>query len=377
MILDRYDEETYTLPLWRGSSVYHEDVLFFRNRKSARLLYPIDRIISVRSYDLQTEFTEGTDYTVKDGELYITENSAIPVWDIEPFTAKPDNHVFPVYNSKLFLTETCCIKMRQMSIAVSYEHKTKWADGYSGKGVDSLRSEFPQMFSRLDNGGDINILIYGDSMSSGWGSSGSYSNDRIFALSNTGEFYETCINVPPYSPAWYDMFISAIRKQYPKANINLDNISFGGTGSKWGADNLSARLKLIKHRPDVVMIGFGINDICGNLPAQDYKHNIERIIEAVKGDANGNSDACFVLYSSHTCNSDAECYRPERFAAYEEKLAEIAGSRSDVAHLPLYSLFADMAKSKVCSLDRLENNINHCMDMGGRVYAQAMIESFK
>ena len=94
MILDRYDEETYTLPLWKGNFIYHEDILFFRNRKSARLLYPIDRIISVRSYDLQTEFTEGTDYTVKDGELYITENSAIPVWDIEPFTSKPDSHVF-------------------------------------------------------------------------------------------------------------------------------------------------------------------------------------------------------------------------------------------------------------------------------------------
>ncbi len=376
MVLDRYDEKTYTLPVWQGDTVYHEDVLFYKNRNSARLLYPISEMVSVRSYDLKTEYKEGKDFFIENGLLTLCENTSIPVWEIEPFTKTPSNHVFPVRDSDLFLTETCCIEMRRRSLAVSYKHTGVWEDGYSGKGIGSLRQKLPQIFSKLDSGEELNILLYGDSMSSGWGSSGSYSRDRIFDATNTGSCYETCINVPPYSPAWYDMFVSVLGKMYPKCRINLDNISLGGKGAQWGAQNASARLALTKHRPDIVLIGFGINDSCGGVTPSDFGKYIGEIIDIIRNDKNGNKDACFVPFSCHTCNEDAECYPLSRFLDYEDKMRKMSEKDKNIGYIPLTSLFADMSKSK-CALDRLENNINHCMDMGGRIYAQAMIESFK
>lgn len=377
MILDRYDETTYMKPIWEGDTVYHEDVLFYRGRKRAKLLYPIDSIVSVRSYDLGVEFEYGSDYTVEDGELVICENSAMPVFDITPFTETPPKHVFSVSGRKdLYLTEADCVVMRRKSVAVTYKHTRLWSDGYSGRGVSSLRSQLPPLFERLDSGKRVNILLYGDSMSTGWGSSGSYSNNRILSAANDGTYAETCLNVPPYSPAWYDMFISVLKKNYPSAEINFDNISLGGTGSKWGADCVSKRLRFIKHKPDIVLLGFAINDACGGMPTDEYRENMNNIIENIKNDENGNKNALFVPFSCHTCNENAECYPTQRFTDYENALCDIANNRSDTAVLKLSTLFADIAKSKE-PLDRLENNINHCMDMGGRIYAQAMAEAFK
>ena len=375
MVLDRYDEATFLLPFWQGDTVYHEDVLFYKGRKSARLLYPIDEIISVRSYDLKTEYEDGKDFFIKDGELYIADGGNIPVFDAEPFTSAPQRHIFPVRESRLFLTETCGIRMRNTALAVSYRHSKVWENGYSGKGVPSLKNKLPKLFSRLENGEEVNILLYGDSMSTAWGSSGGYSVDRFFDATNSGTCYETGISTPPYTPPWCDMFVSALSKKYPRATINLDNLSLGGKGSQWGADNISARLKLSKHKPDLVLIGFGINDSCGGVPVSDYKRYTSQIIENIKKDVNGNEEAFFVPFSCHSCNENAECYSPLRFEQYEESLCELEKEYDNTAAVRLYSLFSDMARCKE-PFDRLENNINHTLDMGGRVYAQALIESF-
>lgn len=376
MVLDRYDEQTYCLPFWEGDSVYHDGVLFYRGRRRARMLYPIDEIISVRSFDLKTEYEQGKDYEVIDGELVLTDDTTIPVWDIEPFVETPTRHVFPVKDSPLFLTETCGVKMRQMTVCVSYKHSKTFPDGYSGNGVESLRGSLPEIFKKLDNGGTLNIMLYGDSTYTSWGCSGGYSEDRFFDATDTGSFYACGVSVPPYSPPWFDMFHSVLQKMYPKATINIDNISMGGKDSKWAAEHISARLKLSKNRPDIVFIGYGVNDSCGGMSAEDYKKNTTDIVNILRNDENGNSDVACVLVSPHTCNNYAECYPEERFFAYEKMLEEIAGEQENAAVIKLMSLSYDMAKCKL-PLDRLENNINHCMDMGGRMFAQAFIESMR
>ncbi len=376
MVLDRYDEKTYTLPVWQGDTVYHDGVLFYKGRKRARMLFPIDEIISVRSFDLKTEYAEGKDFIIENGEFVLTDDTSIPVWDIEPFTATPHRHIFPVKNSPLFLTETCGIMMRKMTICVSYRHSKTFADGYSGFGIDSLRQKLPSVFSKLDNGETLNILLYGDSNFTSWGCSGGYADDRFFDATDTGSFYACGVSVPPYSPPWFDMFLSVIRKMYPNATINMDNISMGGKDSKWAAEHLSARLKLSSHKPDVVLYGYGVNDACGGMSVEDYKKHTMENIEILRRDENGAEDAAFILVAPHTCNNFAECYPIERFISYENALDEICNQTENCALIRFLSLTSDMAKCKE-PLDRLENNINHCMDMGGRIYAQALIEAFK
>ncbi len=376
MVLDRYDEETYMQPFWEGDTVYHDGVLFYKGRKKARLLYPIDQIISVRSFDLQTEFVEGKDFLVVEGELVLTENTTIPVWDIESFTITPARHIFPVRNSSLFLNETCGIKMREMTVCVSYKHSKTFIDGYSGRGVATVRSELPRLFERFDKGDTVNIMLYGDSNFTSWGCSGGYAENRFFDATDTGSFYTVGINVPPYAPPWFDMFLSSLRQMYPKATINMDNISIGGVDSKWAAEHFRARLKLSKHKPDVILFGFGVNDLCGGMSALDYRKYNKELVDIVRSDENGNRDVSCVFVSPHTCNNDAECYPAEIFCEYENALTQITKEYQNTAVIKLHSLSYDMSKCKL-PLDRLENNINHCMDMGGRMFAQAITEAFR
>lgn len=376
MVLDRYDEKTYMLPFWQGDTVYHDGVLFHKGRRRARMLYPIDEIISVRSFDLQTEFVEGEDFFVENGELVLTDNTSIPVWNIEPFVEKPERHVFPVKNSNLFLNETCGIKLRQMTVCVSYKHSKTFPDGYSGMGAVSLRDKLPELFKKLENGEKVNILLYGDSTYTSWGCSGGYSEDRFFDATDTGSFYTVGVNVPPYSPPWFDMFLSSLKKMYPNTEINMDNISMGGMGSGWAAEHFHNRLKLSKHKPDVVLFGYGVNDLCGGVSKEEYKNNNLKLAEIVRSDENGNPDAVCVFVSPHTCNNDAECYPVEGFCAYEDALEEISEKLQNAAVIKLHSISYDMSKCKT-ALDRLENNINHCMDIGGRMFAQVITESFR
>ncbi|MBR6694013.1 MAG: SGNH/GDSL hydrolase family protein [Clostridia bacterium] len=376
MILDRYDEKTYTLPVWQGDTVYNEGVLFYNGRRRARLLFPIDEIISVRSFDLQTEYKEGEDFFVEDGELVLSDKTGIPVWEIDPLTKTPNCHVFPAREEGLFLYDTCGIKMREMTVCVTYKHSKTFSDGYSGKGVPSLREKIPQIFEKLERGEQLNIMLNGDSNYTSWGCSGGYAEERFFDRTDTGSFYTVGLNVPPYSPPWFDMFISVLRKMYPKAEINVDNISMGGVDARWASEHLSARLKLAKHRPDIIFVGYGVNDLCGGATPETYKkHNIE-IAEKIRSDENGNPDTVCVFVSPHICNTDAKCYPTEVFLEYEKMLEEICGELENCVPIRLTSFSYDIAKCKK-PLDRLENNINHMMDFSGRMFAQIFIESMR
>ncbi len=376
MIIDRYDEKTYTTPVWEGDTVYNEGVLFYRGRKKARLLFPIDEVISLRNFDLQKEYREGEDFKIENGELVLCEGGNIPVWDIEPLTEKPNCHVFPAKKEGMFLTDTCGIKIRENTVCVTYKHSKTFEDGYSGKGVPSLREKLPELFKKLDNGETVNIMLNGDSNYTSWGCSGGYSEDRFFDRSDTGSFYTCGLNVPPYSPPWFDMFISVIRKMYPKAEINIDNISMGGVDAQWASAHLAARLKLSKHKPDVVFYGYGVNDLCGGASVEKYKKYSLELVDKVRNDENGNPNAACVMVSPHICNTDAACYPTDIFLEYEKALGEICSERENCAQIELTSFSYDISKCKK-PLDRLENNINHMMDFSGRMFAQIFIESMR
>ena len=62
----KYNLDAYMTPVWKGGVVYNESVMFFPNAKTGKLdpaplLYKPDKILSVRSSDLKTEYKEGVD----------------------------------------------------------------------------------------------------------------------------------------------------------------------------------------------------------------------------------------------------------------------------------------------------------------------------
>ena len=70
---DSYTLDAYLAPIWKGKIVYNETLLFVGKEDRAPLLYAPSEILSVRSYDLATEYRAGIDYTVEDGCIVLTE----------------------------------------------------------------------------------------------------------------------------------------------------------------------------------------------------------------------------------------------------------------------------------------------------------------
>ena len=69
-----YENEKWLYPIWKGDTVYAETAFILKNAlgeiRPKRLAYPIQKIISVRSFDLKTVYEEGKDYEINEyGEL--------------------------------------------------------------------------------------------------------------------------------------------------------------------------------------------------------------------------------------------------------------------------------------------------------------------
>ena len=76
----KYNLDAYMTPVWKGGVVYNESVMFFPNAKTGKLdpaplLYKPDKILSVRSSDLKTEYKEGVDYVVENGCIKLTDGN--------------------------------------------------------------------------------------------------------------------------------------------------------------------------------------------------------------------------------------------------------------------------------------------------------------
>ena len=83
--LDRYDNTKYLQYYWDSNITYNESAMIVRNADGTldpvKLLFNVDKIISVRSADLQTKYVENKDYKIENGILIILEDGDIPILD--------------------------------------------------------------------------------------------------------------------------------------------------------------------------------------------------------------------------------------------------------------------------------------------------------
>ena len=379
-ILSEYNDNVYLTSIWEGDTVYQEPALFVGETETKQLLYPVDKIVSLRSYDLKTNYVEGVDYKVVDGKIQRLDGSRIPLYT-EPLTTtdKPSVNVFPLKDKDneylRFIGDTV---FPQYAVSVTYEHSTTFADGYTPAAPASQTEKLQKTIDKLNNGEEVNIVIYGDSISTGRSSSGQNSTKDIYTANNKeGEFANLVINVAPYAPTWIDMFITELRERYPTATINLKNLSLGGMGSEWGAKNIAARLALWKDEegntitPDLMLIGFGVNDSAGNVTKSAYKNNIQSIINTARTNS-GNQNMEVLLYSPMLPNQKATTWDKTKLIAYENALEEIAQEDTKIGLLKLTSIFTEIIKSKDC-VDYLNTNVNHGNDFTARIYATGLL----
>lgn len=211
------------LPRQSGESVV------FAGTEPAKLAFPLAKKmpIEVRSTYLPglpntIRYRRGRDYKIgPDGQLRRTPKSRIPdyrksaVFGLDSF----DHFEYPEYGNKKYLTY------------VDYSYADQWTARPPAKGLGS--EALASVHAKLAAGKKIKFVAFGDSVTQG------------------GE--STASNL-----VYWDRWIQQLRIKYPLATIEAVNSGTGGDSSKNGLERLDANV--IAHRPDLVLIAFGLND---------------------------------------------------------------------------------------------------------------------
>lgn len=296
-----------------------------------------DKIISgavlVRNnYDAKTPnsiiFKEGKDYIIdyKNGTIKRTKNSKIP-----------DYSKHSLYGIKNF---------DHTKVKNNSNHPFfVWIDYTTENNTDiSKPIIYPQniksFFDKLNSFKPVKIIVYGDSIS-------------------TGEE----ATAPRFT--FFDIFKKQLQKQFPKAKINLENGATGGDTTVEGLSRL--KQKVLTRKPDIVLVGFGMNDHNINSVSPDnFYKNLKSIVEQIKT----NTNAAVILYSTFPPNPEwfGSSHTMENYAKITKKIAaETQSSYADV-----FSIWKKVLEQKNSS-SLLANNINHPNNFGHWIYSQAFV----
>ncbi len=340
----KYDHGAYTLPIWEGDTVYNETVMFV-GENSAPLLYRPERIISVRSFDLKTEFCEGDDYVLKDGRIVLCENTRIPIFPLEEYyPEKPvEGHSF-LSNVEghpyIYFSEGDTIFRRQVHI--TYTHRDTW-----DRFIPQRQDKFKSFLKKLEEGDEVTVLVYGDSISTGVNSSGR-------------------IGCEPYAAPWFDMVIESLKKAFNNDRVNCINTAVGGKNTVWGLENLKERA--IDIAPDLMFLGFGMND-AGRAPTDEGKL-IKEMLDAFSASC---PDACIALISPMLPHFRLKSFYGNQ-KDFEPVFSSICDEYENVGLIPVTSLHNAVLETKRY-YDMTGNNVNHPNDFLARLYAQAAIKT--
>lgn len=354
-----YDLKDYLTPIWSEGRVFRETFAMIEERGECKapFLYRPDEIFKVESYDGRIEYLEGKDWYVKDGDLFLTPESRIPKtgWDgiylsglakaeEEKKQLPPDFGLPPIatrdgrYVKLLAVVQPWLISKWQ--VAVTYTTKEKW----KGYRPEPSLNRLPKFNKKLHTNKSVKVVLYGDSISYGFDCSGIY-------------------NVEPKQPIWADLLRESLAARY-HIEVELINASRSGENSDWAlehADDL-----VIKEKPDLVILGFGMNDRC---IGEDYRIKTEKLVNKIK---NALPEAEFILIATSIPNTLLNT-EPINFYAYQDEYAN--------ALLPLYGkgcIIADiqnvqrMIMKRKRYIDITGNNINHPNDYFARIHAQVI-----
>ena len=350
---DKYSLDVYMQPLWQGSVVYNETLMFVGQNDDAPLLYAATEIISVRSYDLKTEYVEGKDYEydAKTNTISLTKATNMPFFtELEYYPSMEiPGSTFPCAEPGIpyiRFSEGDYFTSRQ--IAVTYRH--------SGKkhlpAPSDQSAAFKNTLQKLENDEEVKILFYGDSITVGGNASG-------------------FLGVEPRADIWAKMVFNSLVGATGATKAQYINTAVGGWRTKDGLDNLEERV--LAYAPDAVFLAFGMND--GDKGPQMHVEELSEMIDRIRA-VNPETEICLVstmlanqavkgFYGTQQYFGEAYAeYVTERKASGDEKIcfADVTSMHKALLEIKRY-------------YDMTGNNVNHVNDFMSRVYAQTVFQT--
>lgn len=342
-----YGDKQMLVKVWEDKIIYNETVVLENNGQEifGKLLFEPTEIISVRDYTLDKVY-HSNEYEFRGNMIIRTDTSTLPYLTSEQLAGEnlPVDYAFTTYQAKapgtkIVFTEGVGIIMHQ--IAVTYKHAGTWAGITPAHQPDAL-SRFTQ---KLNTGEEVNVVLYGDSISTGANSSG-------------------VLGIRPYLDDFGTLFTNYLSEEY-NTTVNLINTAKGGMLSSWGKENIDTHVN--QYNPDLVIIGFGMNDGSLGMSPLAFKENIEFMIRSIQS---RNPEADIIVI--HTMYANPLSIQNQGQKHYLPELESLKSSYG-IAILDMGSITEELYKTKK-GVDILANNINHPSDFLVRIYAAGLIQ---
>lgn len=346
-------------PVWEVGQIFRETFACVEEGGfcSAPFLLEPEKLIRIESYDQTQRYEAGRDCYVENGRLCLTGNSRIPHTGWETFyyssrkeaeqgkeegAVKLDFGPVAVSDGR-FLTLNAIGNpdfATRWQVAVTYEAK----EGWEGFRPVSRIARLPRLYGKLKRKEKVRIVLYGDSISCGCDSSGLY-------------------GLKPEQPIWPELLMESLRDFY-KTDIEFINTSVGGKDTQWAIENAVERAA--SYKPDLVILGFGMNDRCGGA---QYREKTKCLIDTIRREA---PEAEFVLIATTLPNplTDTE---PMHFCAHQGEYARSLRllCRQGIVLADVQDVQRTIMKRKRY-IDLTGNLLNHPNDYLSRIQAQVL-----
>ncbi len=368
---------SYGTNIWDGDYVVHETAMFWSTRTTAKLLYPIENIVTIRSYDFKETYWVGEDFEIVDGQLKVLEGSRMPVfettYDTVEYTRDADEFGINWQNNQW-----------KYQVRVTYTYSGTWEDTTYNVAPEGKLNDISKFHRKAQSGEDTTVLFLGDSISVGCNSSGLYQPTYGFydadgdgkldydlpasQLKEKYQYYYNCFGltkVPEWgNNSWAYQVVEGLKEKYNNDNIKMVNKAVGSTASPWGSETENLDFFLNGVNPDLVFIGYGMNESGRTSLNAELKVIIDYIREI-------NPDCSVVLVSAFVPNynsTNIDNNLDTQEASYYELLEEY----DNITIAPVNSVYHSLQTVKDPA-DYTANCYNHPNDFGSSIYASTIL----
>ncbi|GAT32246.1 lysophospholiPASe L1 [Terrimicrobium sacchariphilum] len=280
------------------------------------------------------------DYSVSDFQIsgnrveYIGSESLPCLEEAELFPESNNGNAIGWYkDGKKYLLYAPGAFLPERQLCFDYQTDETW----SPAPPEDQSALLPKLQEKLKAGKPVSLAILGDSISAG-----------------SDAFRE-----PPYFTRLADML-----GHKTGSTVSVTNHSKGGESTPYGVAQAAS---VAAEKPDLVIIGFGMNDGSASLKAEDFSQNIHSIISTIRRDS---PETEFVIINGMTPNPDWNLSNPEIRETYPKALQRLKGKGVAVCDVRTTWTFL-VDRKGFWSLTG--NGVNHPNDFGHKLYADALL----
>jgi acyl-CoA thioesterase I len=194
--------------------------------------------------------------------------------------------------------------------------------------------------AKLKTGGTVKIVAFGDSITAGG-------------------------DATKPSLIFWQRWADDLQRKYPRARVVAVNGATGGDSTVQGLQRLEA--KVLAEKPDLVLIGFGMNDHNrSGVAVAQFEQNLKQMISRIRNE----TAAEVILFSAFPPNPNWK-FGSHHMADYAAATAGVA-SATACAYADVFSNWQALASRKKPE-DLLGNNINHPNDFGHWIYYRVLV----